>query len=287
MKNLLFIHGLHGIPPRTEIISLCPQCGERIYSYENNSFNDECISHHMIWSDGYSGNDSFGISRCPLCGCCFDRDSAKELVRREEEHKPEIQTVYKDDYDSVKVALQTLDFNLLSERTRKNVYLAFIHAFNTKFYRIPCESNVEDEADSYDSITLDGISSLFPSREDRRLFRCSVAELIPLLDEEPLLQAELLRETGQYKRALILLDELKTACEISPARLQDINVLISLCHSRDCRPFSAELPSNKPQTHCSPQKNEKIVVRILNKLRTLRKNYDRNHEPIKRPERFP
>lgn len=278
-------------PPRTEIISLCPQCGERLYSYEDHSVIDCVMIPSDLWSDGYSGNHSFGISRCPLCGCYFDQNSAKELLRREEEDKPKIETVYNDDYDSVKAALQTLDFNLLPESLRKDVYLAFIHAFNTKFFRWQCESNIEDDED-YDEryTTVDGILSMFPSREDRRLFRFSVAKLIPLLNDDPLLQAELLRETGQYKRALIILEELKTAYDISPGRfnyIDDINVLMRLCHNRNNKPFVVEeIHHQKPQTPHSLQKDENIIVRILKKFAPCEKFNDRNHEPVKQPEKF-
>lgn len=263
-----------------ETISLCPHCGKLLYSYNDLTVIDCVPIPTDPWSDGYSGTNSFGISRCPLCGCYFDEDSAKELLRREVEDKPEIMTVYSDDYDSVKEALQTLDFNLLPESRKKDVYLAFIHAFNTKYRRY----NIDDDDDDYDDYderytTVKGILSMFPSRKDRQLFRFSVAKLIPLLNDEPLLQAELLRETGQYKRALIILEELKNAYDISPGRfnyiedIDDINVLMKLCRSRNNKPFiKSKIHPKKPQTPHSLQKDENIIVRILKKIRILRKN---------------
>lgn len=261
----------------TEIISLCPQCGERLYSYIDRMVIDCVPISTDHWSDGYFGMWRFGISYCPLCGCYFDKDSAKELLRREKEYKPVIKTINNDDYDSVKEALQTLDFNLLPESRKEDVYLAFIHAFNTKYRRFNIDDD-DDDDDDYDEryTTVKGILSMFPSRKDRQLFRFSVAKLIPLLNDEPLLQAELLRETGQYKRALIILEELKNAYDISPGRFNNIdyiNVLMKLCRSRNNKPFiKSKIHPPKPQTPHSPQKDENIIVRILKKFRILRKN---------------
>lgn len=271
-----------------ETISLCPHCGKLLYSYNDLTVIDCVPIPTDPWSDGYSGTNSFGISRCPLCGCYFDKDSAKELLRREEEDKPEIMTVHSDDYDSVKEALQTLDFNLLPESRKKDVYLAFIHAFNTKYRRY----NIDDDDDDYDDYderytTVKGILSMFPSRKDRQLFRFSVAKLIPLLNDEPLLQAELLRETGQYKRALIILEELKNAYDISPGRfnyIEDINVLMKLCRSRNNKPFITY--KYHPQKDENIQTDENIIVRILKKFVFYEKINDRNHGPVKQPEKF-
>lgn len=273
--------------PRIEIVSLCPRCGARIYQYESTEFVDYLPFPPHWRSDGYDLHnlyDDLDLCQCPECGGYFMKEALKEIERHEEERKPLLHQVRYNDYDSLREAMVLLDFDAMPPERRRELYKAFIHSYNSNFFPPPSEkaggtddAEVDDEDDEDDLFgppggllraVLDAIP-LRPTKDEYSLFRSVVIKLRPLLGDDMFLEAELLREVGEFRQALVLLEELRTACELPPQTLSAVETAVSLCRARDTRPFVLPVP-DRTQVY-RPKEKASFFSRLLNKFRTLRK----------------